>query len=474
MGRRTCRTSVASVSALLLLTGCAALGSTGPAAGGPESAARPAAGAPAGDTAVADDRAYDAEGAERSSDGAVRSEVDSRRELRRLLGPDPLGLARVPPREVRYEIPLEKNQAVEWWIGRFSGDLHDRFATYLRRAGRFAPMIRSRLREAGLPEDLVYKAMVESGMNTSAYSRARAVGLWQFMAGTARRYGLEVSYWVDERRDPVASTDAAIAYLSDLYAEFGGWYLAAAAYNAGEGRVRWGISRTGARDYWELVDRRALPRETRQHVPKIIAAALIGRSPGAYGFGQLERAEPLRYDVVTVPDATSLDVIAEAAGTTEERIRRLNPHFRRHVTPPGRQVQVRVPPGREERFRTRYARIPDDERVTWLTHRVTRGQTLSDIAARYGTSVRSIREANDGVRPRSLQIGQQLVVPRTGRPASGQVDRPSSGPVTVVVRRGDTLWDIARRHRVSTRQLKSWNDLRSSVIRPGDRLTVRR
>lgn len=476
MGRRTRSSSMAAtVPALLLLAGCATLGATGPASDpGTEAADRTRADtARAGELAADGDSTGETATGDRAREAAEGTDAGTRRELRRSFGADPLALARVPADAGRYEIPLEVNHAVEWWIDRFSNDLHDRFATYLRRSGRFAPLIRNRLRRAGFPEELLYKALVESGMNNSAYSRARAVGLWQFMAGTARKYGLEVSYWVDERRDPVAATDAAIAYLSDLYAEFGSWYLAAAAYNAGEGRVRWGISRTGSDDYWQLVDRRALPRETRNHVPKIIAAALIGRDPGAYGFGHVDRLEPMRYDVVTVPDATSMDVIADAAGTSEERIRRLNPHFRRHVTPPDRQVEVRVPAGQAERFRTRYAEIPPDERVTWLVHRVTRGQTLSDIAGRYGTSVRAIRAANDGIRPRRLQIGQELVVPRTGRPGSGQVDRPA-GPVTVVVREGDTLWDIARRHNVSTGQLKSWNGLASSVIRPGDRLEVRR
>lgn len=400
----------------------------------------------------------------------------TRRQFESLFGDDPLGLSRTPRNAARYEIPLEMNRSVERWVDYFQRRVPRRFETYLERAGRYEPMIRAKLREAGMPEDLVYKALIESGMNTDAYSRARAVGLWQFMAGTARKYGLEVSYWMDERRDPVKSTDAAIRYLSDLYEEFGSWYLAAAAYNVGEGRVRWGMRRTGAKDFWALSESRAIPRETRNHVPKIIAASLIARSPAQYGFGRLDPAEPLRYDVVTVPEATSMDVLAEAAGVSEDRIRELNPEFRRNVTPPGREVQVKVPPGTASRFRTQYAQIPSEERVTWLTHRVTRGQTLSEIAGRYGTSVQAIVAANDGLSPRRLQIGQRLVVPRSGRPGDGggRVEGRMDGPASVVVRRGDTLWDIASRHGVTTSQLMAWNGLRSSTIRPGDRITVRR
>lgn len=416
--------------------------------------------------------------AEREARRAVEDlDRDAREEFRELFGRDPLGLSRMPANAGRYEIPLETNRAVEWWIDRFSTEIDDRFETYLHRSGRYEDLIRSRLREAGLPQDLLYLALIESGMNPDAYSRAHAVGLWQFIASTGRRYGLEVSYWVDERRDPVKATDAAIRYLSDLYEEFGSWYLAAAAYNAGEGRVRWGISRTGSENYWDLVDARVLRRETRNYVPKLVAASLIARDPGGYGFDYVEPADRLEYEVVTVPDATSLDVLADAAGVSERRVDRLNPQFRRNVTPPGRETEVRVPMGAAETFRANYEEIPASERVTWLVHTVTRGQTLSHIAGRYGTSVRAIRAANDGLSPRTLQVGQRLVVPRMGQHADrGSVGEPSasSGPSTVVVRRGDTLWSIARRNDVSTNQLMQWNGLESPTIRPGDRIEVRR
>jgi len=402
---------------------------------------------------------------------------DARREFRALFGNDPLGLARVPENAGRYEIPLEMNESVEWWLDRFRTELRDRMSLYLRRVGKWEGMIRPRLREAGLPEDLIYLALIESGMNPRAYSHAHAAGMWQFIASTGRLYDLRISYWVDERRDPVEATEAAIAHLSDLYDEFGSWYLAAAAYNAGAGRVRWGINRTGSDDYWDLVDARVLRRETRNYVPKLIAAALIARNPERYGFAHVDPDPPLEWDTVTVPDATSLDVVADAAGVSERRIRELNPQFRRHVTPPGRTTEVRIPEGRGERFRARYAQVPKDERVTWLVHTVTRGQTLTHIARRYGTSTRAILASNDGLRPRRLQIGQRIVVPRMGRHDGRSGASPVAtrdGPATVTVRRGDTLWAIARRYDVSTRELMEWNGLTSSRIKPGDRIEVRR
>ncbi len=306
--------------------------------------------------------------------------------------------------------------------------------------------------------------------------------MWQFISSTGRTYGLEVSFWLDERRDPFKATDAAIAFLSDLYDEFGSWYLAAAAYNGGPGRVRRGIARTGSEDFWDLSKARTLRRETRNYVPKLIAAALIARNPERYGFRSIEGEEPWEFEVVEVPDATSFDVLAEAAGTDEDMIRKLNPQYPRRVTPPKRAVELRVPKGMGEPFAVNYAAIPPDERVTWLMHTVTRGQTLGHIASRYGTSVAAIRAANGNVNPRRLQIGQQLIIPRSAgsvasrstssSSSSPQVASQPSGPRTITVRRGDTLWSLARRHGVSTRDLMSWNNLSSSVIHPGDRLRI--
>jgi membrane-bound lytic murein transglycosylase D len=406
----------------------------------------------------------------------------ARREFYELFGGDPLGLAVRPVNAGRYEIPLEMNDQVARWIEFFTTDRgRDHFAIYLQRAGRYEEMIREKARAAELPEDLLYLAMIESGMNPNAYSRARAVGLWQFIAGTGRAYGLEISYWMDERRDPFRATDAAIAHLGDLYERFGSWYLAAAAYNAGPGRVSRGIRRTGSEDFWDLSEARVLRNETRNYVPKLLAAATIARNKEAYGFGDVEPYPALEFDVVQVPGATSFDVLAGAAEVTEGEIRDLNPQFPRQVTPPDREVELRVPPGKAQIFASNYAEIPESERVTWLEHRVTRGQTLGGIANRYGTSVTAIRAANNNVSPRRLQIDQMLVIPRSraARAASSSTTlaaRPvqPEGPLTVTVRRGDTLWALARQHGTSTQNLIAMNNLGSSVIRPGDRITIRR
>lgn len=427
----------------------------------------------------------DVEAAADDAEEAVESlDPDAQREFYQLFGDDPLGLARRPVNAAVYEIPLEMNDKVERWIEYFTtGAGRERFGIYLQRAGRYEAMIRKHARDAGLPEDLLYIAMIESGMNPNAYSRARAVGMWQFMAATGRAYGLQIDFWLDERRDPFLATRAAIEHLGDLYERFGSWYLAAAAYNAGAGRVSRGIRRTGSDDFWDLADARVLRAETRNYVPKLLAAATIARNAERYGFDHIEPYPPLEFDEVTVPDATSFDVLAEAAGVSESEIRDLNPQFVRLVTPPEREVTVRVPIGTADRFATNYAAIPASERVTWLEHRVTRGQTLGAIAGRYGTSVAAIRAANNNVNPRRLQVGQRLVIPRArGAGGSGgsvattaaRPAQPLDGPLTVTVRRGDTLWALARRYGTSTGDIMAANNLSSAVIHPGDRITIRR
>jgi len=421
----------------------------------------------------------------------TEEEID--RTLRGMLGDDPIGLV-MSPDATRAHLPLEMNDRVEAWISYFQNVIPERFQLYLERMGRFEPMIRRKLSEQEMPQDLIYLSLIESGMNANAYSRAAAVGLWQFIRGTARLYGLEVSFWVDERRDPEKATEAALRYLSDLHDEFGSWYLAAAAYNGGPGRIRRGLARRSDATFWDLADARLLRSETRNYVPKLIAAAIIGHDPERYGFRDLSTHEPIAYDVVTIPDATSFDVLAEAAETDQETIRALNPQFPQNVTPPDRAVELKVPEGTGARFQTRYAAIPPDERVTWTFHVVQRGQTLGQIGANYGVSVTALRAANGNIDPRRLQIGQRLVIPiggtrtassstssRTGTAraepraaVSEQSALETARSVTVVVRRGDSLWTIARRYSVSTRDIMQWNGLNSTVIRPGDRLEIRR
>lgn len=309
-----------------------------------------------------------------------------------------------------WDIPIALNDDVDRWLVYFQTRGRERFALYLSRAGKYEPMMRATLRDHGLPEDLIYLSLIESGYNPNAYSRAHAVGLWQFISSTGRQSGLRIDYWVDERRDPVLATRAAAAHLKDLYEEFGSWYLAAAAYNGGRNRVRRSIRRSGSRDFWTLAQRRYLRPETRNYVPKLIAAALIAKDPARYSF-RVEPAPALKYDVVWVPDATSLDVIAEAAGVEVDEVIELNPQLRRGMTPPGERYAIRLPRRSGTTFAVNFPKIRQEDRVRSIQYAVRRGDTLSRIARRYGSDVSAILARNPGLNPRRLRVGQRLFIP---------------------------------------------------------------
>src|SRR5438093_1397308 len=334
-----------------------------------------------------------------------------------------------------------------------------------------------------------------------AVSRAKAVGMWQFMASTARLYGLTVDPWVDERRDPFKATEAAVNYLADLRERLGSVYLAAAAYNAGVGRIERGIGRlpgAGGRGgsggeadsvsdltFFQLADRRYLRRETRDYVPKLIAASLIAKQPGRYGFDEIKPLPPLAFDEISIADATGLDVIARLADTSVAAILELNPQFVRGVTPPGRVVVLRVPRGRGTHVAERYDSLPVTERITFVDHYVSRGQTLSEIAKRYRVNVAMIESANPRLKAHALRVGQRIIIPMSGRvvPAAAwsippesryrRVSRTEASTGSYRVRTGETASEIARRYGVPLTALLNYNGLTlASVIRAGDVIKI--
>lgn len=309
----------------------------------------------------------------------------------------------------------EFQDAVAAWVDYWSGPAAEAVPVFLARMASFEPTIDSALAAAQLPPSLKFLPFIESGYNPSAASVARAVGMWQFMEGTARGLGMEVTRLLDERRDPIRSTAAAMGFLAELREDLGSWFLALAAYNGGPNRVR-RVLRQRAPDaepsdslFWAL--RSHFPRETREFVPKLVGAALVAGRPAAHGIPEVEDPARFAFDEVAVPDATTLDVVALAAESTLDEIERLNPQFVRGMTPPGRSSGLRVPPGRGPVFERNYARIPPEERVTFVEHRVEKGETLSHIALRYGILVADLESANPGLRPRYLQIGAVLTVP---------------------------------------------------------------
>jgi soluble lytic murein transglycosylase-like protein len=235
---------------------------------------------------------------------------------------------------LKIDVPVAKNKEVRAYLVYFSTERKQVISKYLARSTRYLPMIREVFQEYGLPEDLAYLAMIESGFNPYAYSHAHAGGMWQFIQGTGRRYGLAINNYVDERRDPVKATHAAAKYLLDLYKQFGSWYLAAASYNCGEGRVQREIDGSNHKNFWELSANQCLPTETKNYVPQMIAATIIAKNPEKFGFTKIAYLPPLQYDTVKVSEPTSLRAAAVACNVPPEEIQLLNPELRKGMTPP--------------------------------------------------------------------------------------------------------------------------------------------
>ena len=400
-------------------------------------------------------------------------------------------------KEVTFDIPIVINGQVERFIEYFQTTHRKPFALWLQRSGRYIPMMKEVLKQHGLPEDLVYMALIESGFNPKAYSRRRASGPWQFISRTGKRYGLEADWWIDERRDPEKSTIAAARHLKDLYDQFSCWYLAAAGYNAGAGKISRAIKRYQTEDFWELTKHRYLKRETKHYVPKMIAAALIAKEPEKYGFTDIVYDEPIRYEKVEISDATDLKVIARCCEVDYEIIKALNPELKMWCTPPLRpDYQVKIPEGTRETFLKNFSQLDPSERITFRQHQVRSGETLSTIASRYGIKKEPIMQLNNLKSPRQLRTGSSIIIPipadralardergietritkKRARAPKRVVVAEVRGPfkeIRYVVKDGDTLWDIALLYNLRIEDIRRWNNLRGNVIRPKDELLLR-
>lgn len=373
------------------------------------------------------------------------------------------------------DIPVRWDERVIRYIEFFRDDPRGRrhIAAWLRRLDRYGPTIRETLRRQGLPRDLIFVAMVESGFDPTARSHAGAAGLWQFVRSTGEELGLTVNHWLDRRLDPEASTVAAGRYLSMLHRRFGTWELAFAAYNMGYGALLRSIRKYNTNDYWELSRLESgLPYETNLYVSKIIACAIIARNRERFGFGDLEMEPATRWDTVEVPGGVSLSVIARAAGTDTATVRALNPAFRRHRTPPGRgPYRVHIPSGTADRFAERWARVRPG-RPVHRPHTMRFGETLGDLARERGVSEASLRELNE-LGDRAVGAGMVLLVPVTrGRRRAEERREPpviavSPGPTEVPgrrrvfyrVTRGDGLRAIASFFRVPIDDVRRWNGI---------------
>lgn len=395
------------------------------------------------------------------------------------------------------EIALDQNVYVDKWINYFQGKGRPYMEQYLSRSGRYLPMMKNVLRENGLPEDLVYIALIESGFSPRAHSRANAVGYWQFIKSTGRRFGLAVDPFTDERRDPVLSTRAAAEYFKALYNLLGSWHLSMAAYNVGENRVKRAVTRYYTKDFWALLKkRRALPVETRNYVPKFIAAVLIAKNPEKYGFTEIEYQDPLSYDTVTLQSPISITKLASNLNVDPEELRLLNPKFRTDYVPMtrGNETVVRIPVGRADdalaALSLSGSTAPKVVNADYFYYRIRRGDTLSTIARKHKTTVSRLRRLNNLSNRTLLRVGRSLKVSDPGgdgiqyvmdddrSPASRQGPRPAvaygSRDVEFhVVRRGENLTTIARRYGLEVSDIIRLNNLgKRTMVRKGQKLRI--
>jgi membrane-bound lytic murein transglycosylase D len=410
-------------------------------------------------------------------------------------------------RAVVHDIEIPLNPRVLSYVQLFTGRLKGYLEEGLSRGARFLPMIQDVFRAEGLPLDLAYVPLIESAFKPNALSKAKAKGIWQFMRGTALENGLQHDWYIDERSDPEKATRAAAKYLKTLFGMFDDWHLALASYNGGPGRVQRAMKRSGRDDFWTLSStKRHLPRETRDYVPLILAAVIIARNPEQYGMNVVPIDTPA-YETVTLASAVDLRRVAEWAGTPVQTIQELNPELRRWTTPlRATEYELKVPEGTAEVINARMLEVAADELAPLNRHTVKKGETLLSISKKLKVSRADLAEANYLSAKASLKTGQQLIIPRAPtlllaantdavtaavetaaiasapaadavpasappRPAARRVETASE-KVIHRVRRGDTLFSIARRYDTTVDELKEWNRLRSNAIQVGQRLTI--
>lgn len=407
----------------------------------------------------------------------------------------------------------EIQKRIDWWLEYWRSRSSASFQRGLARMGGYVDFINTELAKRDLPPSLAYLPLIEANYFPRAISHAGAAGLWQFMPHTARWLGLRVDAIVDERFDPFTATPVALDYILDLNEQFGSWFLTLAAYNAGPGRVESAIRRYGGGrgrdDALFARIRERLPSETRDFIPKYLAAVHLASAPSYYGLPNPDLAAPLRFDVANIEGAATIDVIAQVAGVEEEELERLNPHLRAGATPVGGSTAVRLPEGRGLGFAERFALIPPIERVN--RHIVSAGETLTHIARAYRISVDQLRAANPGVEPRYLQIGATLAIPARARalpdgsrtapvadaitneegavtssPSPGEPPSSPGGRTTVaggaardgaetvhVVLPGQSLWLVSRLYEVDLARLRAHNRLvGDALIQPGDTIRI--
>jgi len=388
-----------------------------------------------------------------------------------------------------YDFPVVINKQVLYYLDLFQGKQRKSFSIWLARSSRYIPTIEEEFKKAGLPRDLAYLAMIESGFNPSAYSPADASGLWQFIEGTGRNHGLRIDSWVDERREPDKATKAAIRYLAKLYRDFGDWYLAVAAYNAGEGRIENACKNNNTEDFWEIAGSNGIYLETKRYVPKLIAAILIARNPDKFGFTDIKYQQPASYEVIDVPGGLALEAVAVTANTSVKHLRVLNNELQKNQIPPKqKQYTLRIPVGTKELVAGNLDKLTPVTTVAYATHTVKKGDTLTTICSLYNINKTTLLKANN-LRTAELPKGRRLQIPITStkyvllkegehpedRLAKTIKDsgRDNRQLVRHQLKPGETLAKIANQYQVPVKNILQWNKLASQGnVKKGQEITL--
>ncbi len=372
------------------------------------------------------------------------------------------------------EIEIEDNKQINKWIHYFQTRGRERMMLYLSRSSRYIDMMKNVFREYKLPERLVYVAMIESGFSPRAHSYANAVGYWQFIVGTGKRYGLKVNSYIDERRDPVLSTRAAAEYFKDLYGIFGSWHLALASYNAGEYRVNRSVMRHYTRDFWYLSSKKSFPKETINYVPKFMSAVKIAENPKKYGFMNIDYQEPLNYSVFKLDFPINLNKLSKELNVPYKTLHMLNPRYRSEYVPVSDETIIRIPFGKEQVVASLITKCraskPNYVHSDFYWHRIKRGDTLYRLARRNRTTISTLRRLNR-MRSRSsiLRVGRKIKIPLYNNRVA---KKGKASPRFHLVRRGESLTQIAKKYRLKLSNLKQMNRIKGSVIHPGQRLRL--
>jgi membrane-bound lytic murein transglycosylase D len=392
--------------------------------------------------------------------------IDEANEVTYPVDPNVKAKAEAEVKATRSDLPLMMTDQVAGYINYFSTRGRGTLEHALERSGKYEAMIRQTLKEEGVPQDLIYLAQAESGFHPLALSRAGARGMWQFMGSRAKGYGLERSWWIDDRQDPEKATRAAARHLKDLYNQFGDWYLAMAAYNSGPGTVQSAVKRTGYADFWQLYNRNVLPKETRNYVPIILAVAIMAKNPEQYGLDKVVREEPAAFDTVKIDYPVDLRLVAECVDASVDEVQDLNPSLLRMTTPKDEPFDLHLPVGTSEKFQTAIAAVPSEMRVWWRYHKVQAGDTLASISRTYRTSPKAIAEANN-LTGESLDGTNKLIIPITpgshGSPED--VGTYSQRATRYKVRKGDTVQTVADNFGVPAKMVRRWNHLKADSLR---------